>query len=114
LNSSYFAKVKPATWCPPGFANVLEHTRWGSAGTNVQGFVGDPAAILISFSAPTLFAPHKRNTVAESVFTLPQIGLEGTLSLYYLLNSRQLMGALSLYMGATVGDPNALKLLTSA
>jgi hypothetical protein len=114
LDTPYFAKVKPASWCPPGFTNTLEHTRWSAAGANVRGFVSDPAAILISYAVPTLYAPHKRNVVAESTFTLPQIGLEGTLSLYYILATRRLMGCLSLFMGATVGEGDALRLLASA
>ena len=114
LDTPFFAKVKPASWCPPGFANTLEHTRWSAAGTNVRGFVSDPAAIVISYAVPTLYAPHLRNVVAESTFTLPQIGLEGTLSLYYILATRSLMGCLSIYMGAAPGDTNALKLLVSA
>jgi hypothetical protein len=114
LDTSYFARVKPLSWCPPGFSNVLEHTRWSAADTNVHGFVGDPRAIIVSYSAPTLFQPNKRKVMAEITFMIPQIGLQGTLSTYYLLSSRQLMGAISLYMGATVGDSNALKLLTSA
>jgi hypothetical protein len=114
LDTPYFAKVKPQTWCPPGFTNTLEHTRWSAAGTNVRGFVADPAAIVISYAVPSLIAPHLRNVVAESTFTLPQIGLEGTLSIYYILNTRRLMGCLSLYMGATPADTNALKLLVSA
>ena len=114
LDTPYFAKVKPASWCPPGFTNTLEHTRWSAAGANVHGFVSDPAAIVISYAVPTLYAPHLRNVVAESTFTLPQIGLEGTLSLYYILATRSLMGCLSIYMGAAPGDTNALKLLVSA
>ena len=52
LDSPYFVKVKPQSWLPPGFSNVLEHSRWASADPNVRGFVGDPAAIVISYSAP--------------------------------------------------------------
>ncbi len=113
LDTPYFAKVKPASWCPPGFTNTLEHTRWSAAGANVRGFVADPAAIVLSYAMPTLASPH-RNVVAEAPFTIPQIGLQGAATIYYILNTRRLMGCLSLYMGATPGDTNALKLLASA
>lgn len=110
LDTPYFAKVKPQTWCPPGFNNTLEHTRWSA---NVRGFVADPAAILLSYAMPTLASPH-RNVVAEAPFTIPQIGLQGAATIYFIVATRRLMGCLSIYMGAAVGDSNALKLLTSA
>ena len=113
LDTPYFAKVKPQTWCPPGFTNILEHTRWSAADANVHGFVGDPAAIVLSWASPSLSSPH-RNLVAEAPFTIPQIGLLGMATIYYLLNTRRLMGCLSIYLGAAVGDQNALKLLASA
>jgi len=115
LDTPYFSRVKPFSWHPPGFTNTLEHTRWSAAGANVHGFSGDSKAVIVSYAQPTLFAPHtKRSVMAETPFLIPQIGLQGTMSLYYLLNSRRLMGCISLYMGCAVGDGNALKLLTSA
>jgi hypothetical protein len=111
LDTPYFSKVK-STWLPPGFNNVLEHTRWSAAGTNVRGFVSDPAAIILSYAMPNLASPH-RNVVAEAPFTIPQIGLQGAATIYFLQDTRRLMGCLSIYMGAAVGDSNALKLLVS-
>lgn len=112
LDSPYFAKVKPPTWCPPNFNNTLEHTRWTAAGPNVVGFVADPSAIMLSYAMPTMISPF-RNVMAESPLTIPQIGLRGTASIYFLVNSRRLMASLSIFMGAAVGDNNGLKLLTS-
>jgi hypothetical protein len=113
LDTPYFAKVKPASWCPPGFTNTLEHTRWSAAGANVRGFVSDPAAIVISYAIPNVDRPG-RQVMAMAPFTIPQIGLQGMASIYYLTATRRLMGCLSLLMGAAPGDPNALGLLVSA
>ena len=110
-----FQQGKAVELVSAGIYEHAGHTRWSAAGANVHGFVGDPKAVIVSYSAPTLFAPHtKRSVMAETPFLIPQIGLEGTMSLFYLLNSRRLMGCISVYMGATAGDVNALKLLTSA
>ena len=62
---------------------------------------------------PTLESPH-RNVVVEAPFTLPQIGLTGAATIYYILTTRRLMGCLSIYLGGAVGDENALKILASA
>ncbi|MGA3144504.1 MAG: hypothetical protein ABSF10_16005 [Verrucomicrobiota bacterium] len=113
LDTSYFAKVKPASWCPPGFTSLWEHTRWSAAGANVRGFVSDPAAIVISYAIPNVDRPG-RQVMAMAPFTIPQIGLQGMASIYYLTATRRLMGCLSLQMGAAPGDTNALKLLVSA
>ena len=109
LDSALFCESETADRLPPGFSNVLEHSRWASADPNVHGFAGDPAAIVISYSAPTLFAPHKRNVVYENTFALPQIGLEGTLSFYYLLNSRRMMGCNFDLHGRSTGRPERLE-----
>jgi hypothetical protein len=70
-------------------------------------------ATSISYAVPALESPH-RSVLAAAPFTIPQIGLQGTATVYYPVNTRKIMGCLSIYMGVGVGDPNALKLLTSA
>lgn len=113
LNSPYFNKVKPQTWLPPNFTNCLEHTRWTLAGPNVQGFVGDPRAIVVSYAKPQIQALG-REVMAESIMIIPQLGLEASATIYFLTATRQLRGCFSVYMGAAPANTTALKLLTSA
>jgi hypothetical protein len=112
LDSPYFVKVKPQTWHPPGFNSTFESNRWTAAGTKVHGIVGTPAGIICRYGFPQLARPGWQ-VVAREVGVIPGLEIPFETSLYLILASRQLRCCYSLIFGASVGDPNALKLLTS-
>ena len=83
-----------------------------AAGTNVKGFVADPRALIFRCGIPTL--PRAGvNVVARELVELPQIGLVAEARVWRDLPTRSVCGAYALYSAAAVGDPNALRLLTS-
>ena len=111
LDTPYFCKVK-STWLPPNFNAVYEMNRWTAAGTNVRGFVCDPRAIVARNGIPMVskLAPP---VLARELITLPGVGLVAECGVHTAPNTRAVFAAYSIYFAAAVGDPLALRLLTS-
>jgi len=111
LDTSYFCKVKP-TWLPVGFNSVFEMSRWNSAASNVHGIIADPKAILLRVGIPMLM-PRGAEVVARELTELPAVGLICETAVWTTLATRSISASFSLYFAASVGDPAALKLLSS-
>ncbi len=111
LDSPYWVKVK-STWLPPNFSNVMEMNRWSAAGSNVRGMVCDPRAIVVRNGVPMVskLAPP---VLARELIELPSLGLVAECGVHVAPGTRAVFAAYSLYFGAAVGDPAALKLLSS-
>jgi hypothetical protein len=112
LDTAYWSKVT-TTWVPHGFNRLYEHSRWGTAGTRVRGFVADPAAIVLRWGIPGLFKGSER-LIARELMELPQVGLGCEVALWMNLQSRTVRACYAMYLGAAVGDSSALKILTSS
>jgi hypothetical protein len=112
LDTGYWSKVSP-TWCPPGFNSVYEHSRWGTAGTKIHGFVADPAAIVLRWGLPWVLKPSER-VIARELVELPQVGLGCEVAIWQNLRYRSVRACYAIYLGAGVADTGALKILTTS
>ncbi|MCX6921977.1 MAG: hypothetical protein NT154_01970 [Verrucomicrobia bacterium] len=112
LDSPWFMRVKPQTWHPPGFNSTFESNRWSAAGEKVHGFCGAPPAIICRWAFPQLIRSGWE-VVAREVSVIPGLQLPFETSVFVVTNTRQTRACYSLYFGCGVGDPAALKLLTS-
>jgi hypothetical protein len=112
LDSPYFVKVKPATWLPPGPIAVFECSRFSAAGSQVHGLVADRRAIVLSYGVPQL-TTMARQVMARDLIQLPQLGIMVETVTWLQLPTRTVVAAYAVYLGAQVGDANALQLLCS-
>jgi hypothetical protein len=113
LDSPLFVKVKPATWEPRN-TTTYEASKWSAAATNVAGFVADRRAVVIQCGLPSV-AKTSRTVIHRELLELPQLpGLVAEAAVWTSLQTRSIRAAYSLLFAPAVGDPAALKLLTSA
>ena len=113
LAPEFFAKVRPPTWFAPNFDSVYEQSTWTGGETNLVGLTAAPGCAILVYAKPEI-SPIGQNVIRSSSFTVPQLGIDVSASLYFLPATREMRFALSVYIGIAPADTTAATLLLSS
>jgi len=94
-----------------GFDRFLHSSRWSAAGTNVEGFAGDPQAIGCASGLPDYGSDNDRDFKMIEVIEIPDLGLSVEYREWFSRSTRSDWGSFGLMFGAAVGDATAGKVI---
>jgi hypothetical protein len=115
---SYFQRTPTESgsngWSAFGWDAIYESTLWTSAGTNVRGFICNPQAIALVAGLP-LEAPNvPGNTLAQTTFTVPGVGISIAQYQWFSLATRTFWQSYECMFGASKADATAGFVIKSA